>query len=283
MITIEDLSFQYEGGGRPALQHINLTIKDGDFVGIIGNSGAGKSTLTHVLNGIVPHHYTGEFYGRVMINDLDTVETLPENLSTFVGSVFQDIDGQMVASMVEDELLFGLENFSVPRDEIESRIAGSLNAVGVSPLRHRAINTLSGGQKQKVAIAAILALRPSILVLDEPTGELDPVSSRQIFDVLKELNERQGMTVVVVEQKIMLLCEFAKKLVVLDQGKIACAGEVSEILKSSAQIEEIGIHVPRVVTLADALYRKGLYNGPAPVDLPSAEIMVRGVLGRDSV
>lgn len=278
MITIEDLSFQYEGGKRPALEHINLTIPDGDFVGIIGNSGAGKSTLTYVLNGIVPHHYTGDFYGRVQVNGLDTVETSPEKLSAYIGSVFQDIDGHMVTSMVEDEILFGLENFGVPDEEIESRITEALDAVGITALRNRAISTLSGGQKQKVAIAAILALRPDILVLDEPTGELDPVSSRQVFELLRELNGRHGMTIIVVEQKIMLLCEFVKKLVILNDGKMVCHGGVAEVMKDSGILKDIGINVPRIVSLSDALTAKGLYSGAPPVDLLSAETMVREVL-----
>lgn len=279
MITIEDMSFQYKGSSRLALEHISLQIEDGDFVGVIGSSGAGKTTLTYALNGIVPHHYTGDFYGRVMINGLDTVESMPEKLSEYVGSVFQDIDGHMVASMVEDELLFGLENFSVPREEIEERIAGALEAVGITELRHRVISTLSGGQKQKVAIAAILALRPSIMVLDEPTGELDPQSSRQVFEVLKELNRQYGMTIVIVEQKIMLLSEFAKKLLVLNKGRVACSGSVPEVLRKNQMLEEIGINVPRVVTLAENLRQGGLYFGEPPVDLESAEAMVRGIIG----
>lgn len=277
MITIEDLSFQYDGGRRPALEHISLTVNDGDFVGITGGSGAGKSTLTYALNGIVPHHYTGDFYGSVKVNGLDTVDTLPEKLSAYVGSVFQDIDGHIVTSMVEDELLFGLENFGVPDGEIESRISESLKAVGISELRQRSIRTLSGGQKQKVAIAAVLALRPSIMVLDEPTGELDPVSSRQVFELLKELNRRYGMTIIVVEQKIMLLCEFVKNLIVLNEGKVACKGGVAEVMKNSGVLKDIGINVPRIVSLSGALTAKGLYRGAPPVDLPSAEKMVREI------
>lgn len=277
MITIEDLSFKYRNSKKMALEHINLTIKAGDFVGIIGNSGAGKSTLTYALNGIIPHHYSGDYYGKVQINGLDTVDHYPDKIAQYVGSVFQDIDGHMVASMVEDELLFGLENFDVPRNEIESRISYALESVGITALRHRALSTLSGGQKQKVAIAAILALNPKILVLDEPTGELDPQSSRQVFEVLRELN-RRGITIVIVEQKIMLLCEFVNKLVVLNKAGIACVGDVSEVLQNSAELSEIGINVPRVVTLADRLRAEGLYDGVIPVDLQSAEAMVREVL-----
>ena len=199
MIELKDFSFRYASGKRNALQNLNLTIEDGDFVGIIGNSGAGKSTLTYAINGIVPHHYRGDFYGSVMVNGLDTVDHSPEEIATHVGSVFQDVDAQMVTSMVEDELLFGLENFSVPREEIESRVTEALEQTGIPELRYRDLDTLSGGQKQKVAVAAILALRPRIIVLDEPTGELDPQSSEQIYSLLAQLNRQSGTTIIAVE------------------------------------------------------------------------------------
>jgi energy-coupling factor transport system ATP-binding protein len=181
MISIKNLSFRYKGGERNALSGINLDIPEGDFLGLIGSSGAGKSTLTYAINGVAPHHYPGDFYGQVLVNGLDTVDAGAETIARQVGSVFQDIDGQMVASVVEDEILFGLENFGVPRNEIEGRLEEALAAAGIPELRLRDISSLSGGQKQKVVIAAITALKPKIIVLDEPTGELDPFSSRKIF------------------------------------------------------------------------------------------------------
>ncbi len=282
MLKLNDFSFQYKSQNKEdthfALQHINLQIAEGDFVGITGNSGAGKSTLTYALNGIIPHHYQGDFYGAVAVDGMDTVETPLEKISLRVGNVFQDIDGQMVASVVEDEMLFGLENFGVPRNEIESRLQGALDMVGIGDLRERSISTLSGGQKQKLAIAAVIALKPKILVLDEPTGELDPQSSRQIFFMLQKLNEELGITIVVVEQKIMLLCEFAKRLVVLDRGEILLQGTVKEVLQESGKMEAIGVHCPRVVSLAKELQSKGLYQGPPPLDVPQAAAMVREIL-----
>ena len=281
MISIRGLRFQYKGAKRLALDTINLDIADGDFVGIIGTSGAGKSTLTYALNGIVPHHFTGDFYGQVLVDGMDSVDSSPEQLSAKIGSVFQDIDAQMVALLVEDEMAFGLENFGVPRAEIGGRIDDALAMVGIGPLRYRMIRSLSGGEKQKVAIAAIVALRPSIVLLDEPTGELDPQSSRQIFSMLRELNERFGLTIVVVEQKIMLLCEFVRKLVVMEQGRIAHAGAVREVLAHSDEMEAIGVNVPRVVTLANRLRAAGLYAGPLPLNIDEAEVMLKTILSTD--
>lgn len=169
-----------------------------------------------------------------------------EALSRVVGCVWGDVDAQMVAATVEDELLFGLENFGVPHDEIEARLAGALTEVGIPDLRSREISSLSGGQKQKVAVAAIVALRPRLLLLDEPTGELDPESSRHIFALLRELNESHGITVVVVEQKIMLLCEFARRLAVMNGGKIARFGLTREVLAHDDELISLGINVPRI-------------------------------------
>jgi energy-coupling factor transport system ATP-binding protein len=278
VIAIKDLSFRYAGAEKNALSGINLEIPDGDFLGVIGSSGAGKSTLTYALNGVIPHHYPGDFYGSVLINSQDTVDAGTENLSRQVGSVFQDIDGQMVASVVEDEILFGLENFAVDHAEIEGRLTGALAAAGIPELRKRAISTLSGGQKQKVVIAAITALRPRIIVLDEPSGELDPRSSRKIFEYLRELNEQHGITIVVVEQKIMLLCEFAKHLVVMDSGALVRQGTVSEVLQRPDILEGAGVNIPRVTTLGEKLRAKGLYAGNLPHDLPQAQLMMKEVI-----
>ncbi len=279
MIRISGLSFKYKGGNEDALKEINLTVKRGEFLGIIGSSGAGKTTLLHAVNGIVPHHFPGEFYGSVEVEGSDTIEKRPEDLAQKVGSVRQDFESQMVSSVVEDEILFGLENFSVPRDEIEKRITDALDKTGIRNLRERNIATLSGGQKQKVAISAIIALMPDILILDEPTGELDPWSSRQIFLLLRELNEKHGITVVVVEQKIMLLCEFARSLAVMERGRIILNGSVAEVLKNSREMERVGVNCPRVVTLAERLREEGLYDGPVPVSVPEAEVMVRSITG----
>lgn len=275
MIRVNGLHFTYEAGTKKVLDGIDLEIPQGGFLGIIGPSGAGKTTLLHAVNGIIPHHFKGDYYGSVLVDGKDTFDTSLTDLSKTVGTVFQDIDSQMVASIVEDEILYGLENFGVPREEIEGRIADALEMVGITGLRYRDINSLSGGQKQKVAIAAIIALRPDILLLDEPTGELDPGSSRQIFSLLRELNETYGMTIVVVEQKIMLLCEFVKELGVLSKGKLVYHGPVREVLKHSRDLEDIGVQCPRVVSLSNAMKEAGYGDGRICLNLKEAEEMVR--------
>ena len=258
MIEIKELTFKYSGPKKNALENVSLTIEKGDFVGLIGESGAGKTTLCSCINGLIPHHYTGDFYGSVKIQGTDTFDIEPGKLALKVGSVFQDVDSQLVSFFVEDEILFGLENFGIPKDQIEQRITAALESLEIQELRHREISTLSGGQKQKVAIAAILALEPDILVLDEPTGELDPASSVQIFKLLQKLNKEKGITIVVAEQKIMLLCEYVKKLIVLEKGTLIHYGEIRSTLTHQKEMEEAGINCPRVLTLTSRMAEEGL-------------------------
>ena len=278
MIQIQDFSFTYKNGENPALQEISLTVPDGGFLGIIGPAGAGKTTLARAIAGIIPHHYPGDFYGSVTVNGLDTVDSTIVDLSRLVGMVFQDVESQIISPLVEDELLYGLENFGVLREEIPGRMEEALAKVGVSDLRERSIASLSGGQRQKVAIASIIALKPKILVLDEPTGELDPRSSRQIFSLLKELNEEQGITVILIEQKIMLLCEFARQLAVLSKGRIIRQGETRDVLSHADELQALGVNCPRVTTLSRMLSERTGTEQPVCINLDEAENMVRRLI-----
>lgn len=262
MIEIKDFSFRYREGAAPVVEGVNLTIPDGAFVGITGSAGSGKSTLTYAMNGIVPHCYPGDFYGTVTVCGVDTCAASLTDISRIVGSVCQDIDSQIVTSIVEDEMLYGLENFGVPHDRIEARVGEALADMGISDLRDRVIASLSGGQKQKVAIASILALRPQVLVLDEPTAELDPASSLQVFRLLERYAREHGTTVVVVEQKIALLSQFADMLVIVDGGKIRFADRPANVLAHSEELLDIGVNCPRSTTLMNRLAAVGLYAGP---------------------
>lgn len=266
MISISDLSFTYEHDDTAALSNISLEINDGAFVGIIGPSGAGKTTLLSCINGIIPHHFKGAYYGSVKVGGRDTFDINLTDMSLSVGTVFQDIDSMMINAVVEDEMLFGLENFGISRDETDARVSEALEEIGISNLRYRYINTLSGGQKQKVAIASVIALRPKILLLDEPTGELDPLSSRQIFALLRKFNREYGMTVVIVEQKIMLLSEFVDELAVINKGKLEFFGPVRSVLEHSEELEKMGVNCPRVVTLSNELKNREITAGIADCD-----------------
>ncbi len=278
MIRIQSLTFQYEGSAEPALKDITLDVPAGSFFGVIGPAGAGKTTLARAVTGIIPHHYKGDFYGSVTVDGLDTVDHRMTDISRLVGMVFQDVESQIVSSVVEDEILYGLENFGVPHEEIEERLSWALREIGIEDLRRRTIASLSGGQRQKVAIASVIALRPKVLMLDEPTGELDPGSSRQVFTLLRRLNTEYGLTVIVVEQKIMLLSEFVDELIVMHGGKIVFSGPVRDVLSKADALLELGVNCPRVATLAQRLREAGFDDVPVCVNVDEAEKTVRGLL-----
>ena len=282
MIEIKNFTFTYRESAEPVVQDINLTIPAGSFVGITGAAGSGKSTLTYAMNGIIPHCYPGDFYGSVMVDGLDTCETGLTDLSQIVGSVCQDIDSQIVTSIVEDEMLYGLENFGVSHREISARVDEALADMGIADLRDRVIASLSGGQKQKLAIASILALKPKVLVLDEPTAELDPASSLQVFQLLARYARDHGTTVVVVEQKIALLSQFADMLVIVDNGRIRFADTPANVLAHSEELLEIGVNCPRSTTLMNRLAFDGIYSGPVCRNVEDACDALIEVLGHSA-
>ena len=280
IIEVKDVTFAYSDAQRHALERVSLAVAEGEFVGVIGPSGAGKSTLAGVMSGAVPHHFTGELYGACLVDGKDTCEVTLTDVSRLVGSVLQDIDAQFVASNVRDELLFGLENFGVTHDEIPARMQQALETVGIEDLRDREIATLSGGQKQKVAIAAILALRPRVLVLDEPTAALDPVSSTLVFETLCEVNRSAGITVVVIEQKVALLSEYCSRVVVLEQGKLIFDDTPRKVFSHGERLREIGVDSPRVARVSNSLAAAGLCElGEPALSVDEAAVLVARIVG----
>lgn len=278
IIRIDHVSFSYGEASARALDDVTLSVSPGDFLGIIGPSGAGKTTLASAMSGAIPHHYTGPFFGSVLVDGKDTCAVTLTDISQIVGSVLQDIDTQMVASVVEDEMLFGLENFGVPHSQIEERVIDALETVGIVDLRERDIATLSGGQKQKVAIAAILALRPRVLVLDEPTAALDPASSRMVFETLHSINRELGVTVVIIEQKVALLSEYASRIAVMQGGRIALEGTPSEVFSHSAELRSIGVDSPRVTRISNSLAARGLIEAGEPcLNVREASLLIQNL------
>lgn len=281
IIEMECVSFSYgtAADGAYALKDIDLSVEEGTFVGLIGPSGAGKSTLASAITGAIPHHYRGRLFGSTLVAGLDTCEASLTDIAKVAGSVLQDIDAQMVASVVEDELLFGLENFGNDHRQIEGRIASALDAVGIADLRHREIATLSGGQKQKVAIAAILAMTPRVIVMDEPTSALDPASARDVFEVLRRAKELTGMTVILIEQTVALLAEYCDRVVVIDQGRIALDGTPTDVFSRGETLRAIGVDTPRTVRISNSLAETGLAPNDSPaLTLDGAESLVAGIL-----
>ncbi|HOD05111.1 MAG TPA: ABC transporter ATP-binding protein, partial [Anaerolineaceae bacterium] len=200
-LVIEDLSFRYRSRTDWALKHINLTVQPGQVLLIAGASGCGKTTLIRCLNGLVPNSYKGELQGRIVIQGQDIHTYTLARISQMVGTVLQDPERQILGTRVRAEVAFGLENLGLSRSEILSRVDESLDRLRISHLRDRETFLLSGGEKQKVAIAGVLAMRPSILLLDEPLASLDPASAQDALQMARRLAD-EGMTVLMVEHRV---------------------------------------------------------------------------------
>lgn len=247
MIEFRNVTFGYPETIQPVLRNINLHLPPDSFTLVAGASGVGKSTLIRCINGLVPHFGGGTLSGSITVDGLDPVIETPQVMSHHVGFVFQDPESQFVVDQVEAELAFALENAAVPRQQIRIRIEEVLGLMDLAPLRARQLDTLSGGEKQRVAIAAALALQPSILVLDEPTSQLDPKSAEDVLQSLVRLNTDLGLTIVLVEHRLERVLPYVDRIAYLhDDGDGVLCGTPEAVLPHMAL-------VPPLVTLARQL------------------------------
>ncbi len=271
IIQIENLTYQYAHTDKPALVDINLSIKKGEYLAIIGPCGAGKTSLALSLNGIVPHMTVGEMRGKVLVDGIDTTQTQVRDLAHIVGMVFDNPEYQLSQSTVLSEMAIGLENIGIPRDEMLKRIVVALEIVGLSGLEERSPLALSGGQQQRLAIAAALSMYPKVLVLDEPTSNLDPMGKEEVFAVTARLNQEKQMTVVIVEHEVEVIASYADRVIVLDKGQIVNSGNVNDIFSDIDSLDGIGVRSPQVTAIASGLEKKGYHFENLPVTLDGAD------------
>lgn len=230
MIRFERLSFTYPGAQAPVLQDVDLEIEQGAFALVIGASGSGKSTLLRCLNGLVPHFYGGVMRGSVRVGGQSPIEQQPRGMSRMVGMVFQDPETQFVVDTVEAEMVFAMENHGLSQNVMQQRVEWALVKLGMAHLRNRRISTLSGGEKQRVALASALTLAPQVLVLDEPTSQLDPRSADEVLQTLRMLNREQGLTVVLSEHRLERVVGYADRVLYLPGDGTVQAGPPREML-----------------------------------------------------
>ena len=280
IIQIENLTYQYAHTDKPALVDINLSINKGEYLAIIGPCGAGKTSLALSLNGIVPHMTVGEMRGKVLVDGIDTTHTQVRDLAHIVGMVFDNPEYQLSQSTVLSEMAIGLENIGIPRDEMLKRIVVALEIVGLSGLEERSPLALSGGQQQRLAIAAALSMYPKVLVLDEPTSNLDPMGKEEVFAVTARLNQEKQMTVVIVEHEVEVIASYADRVIVLDKGQIVNSGNVNDIFSDIDSLDGIGVRSPQVTAIASGLEKKGYHFENLPVTLDGADATFSDWLSR---
>ena len=254
MIETKNLKYEYaaEDGAKLALKGIDLTVKEGEFVAIVGHNGCGKSTLAKHFN--VINLPCG---GKVYVDNLDTEdEKLLFEIRRRVGMVFQNPDNQIVATIVEEDVAFAPENLGVAPAQIRNRVDEALRAVGMYENRLSAPHLLSGGQKQRIAIAGILAMKPKYIVLDEPTAMLDPIGRREVLKTIKKLNKEMGMTVVLITH-YMNEAAMAERIVVMREGEIFMTGMPKEIFMQPEKLKQTGLDVPQTTQLLHMLKKSG--------------------------
>ncbi|RLE48760.1 MAG: ABC transporter ATP-binding protein [Candidatus Methanomethylicota archaeon] len=264
IIEMSKVTYTYPGSSKPAIRSIDLSIEAGEYVVITGPSGCGKTTLCRCLNGLIPHFYRGALEGDIYVAGFSVKKTPTSTLAQMVGMVFQDPESQLFLLTVEREVAFGPENLGLPREEVRARVEEAMNLVGIAHLRDRSPHELSGGEQQKVAIAACISMKPKILVLDEPTANLDPESALHVLNLLLDLKVKLGVTIVLVEHRLEAVASVADRVVIMDRGKIVLDGHPRDVLRKPL-VEAIGIGVPKVVKLYNELKKYGVNFGFTPL------------------
>jgi energy-coupling factor transporter ATPase len=270
LIEIKNLSYTYPGASNPSIHDVSLKIEKGEFVLITGPSGCGKTTLCRCFNGLVPHFYQGEIKGEATVSGINVLENHTYDMAKHVGLVFQNPENQLFALSIEKDVAFGLENLGTPREEIRKKVDWALKQTGIYDIRDRSPHEISGGQQQRVAIAAVLAMEPDIIVLDEPTSFLDPLSAEKIFEVIARLNKEEGITVILVEHRLDLTAKYTDHLIVMDKGNIRLEGDPRDILNNE-ETRLIGVGIPKATLLYQMLKKEG-FNLPDKTPLSSEEL-----------
>ena len=256
-VVVEELTFFYSGAKEPALSDINLTFQRGEIALLIGATGAGKSTLYMCLNGLIPHLVPGRVGGRVLIEGTATSDQSISALAQKVGFVFQSPDVQLFSHTVREELAFGPENLGLAKSEILRRIQLAATTIGITELLEREPAYLSGGQQQSVAIGAIWAMLPEILILDEPTSNLDPQSRRRVLELIRALNTEHGKTILIAEHKIDAAAHFADSVLVMHEGRIEMQGEPRQVFSQAEELHRMGLVAPTAAEVAFQLSKYG--------------------------
>jgi len=270
LIELNDVTFSYSRVALPAIANISFKINAGEFVALIGPSGAGKSTLCYSLNGSIPQLFNGTMTGSIKVAGCDTyIDEIP-TLAEHVGLVVQNARTQLFNVTVLQEVAFGCENLGLPRKQIQERVNQALNFVGLSGFEDREPSALSGGQQQRLAMACVLAMDPELLVLDEPTSELDPIGAEQVMNVIARLNRELGKTIFMVTHDMEFVTRYASRVLLLYDHRLLEDGDPQKIFSNTSLLEQARIRPPQVCELAQRLFQDGYPLDPIPITLDSA-------------
>ncbi len=275
IIEISNLAVTYAATDKPALKNINLTIYEGEYVALLGLNGSGKTTLELCINGVIPNMIMAEKEGSVKIKGMDTDEYPTRELAKLVGMVFDNPEFQISQMSLAGEIALGLENLGIPPEEMHVRIKEVLDIVGLPGLEERSPFELSGGQQQRLSIASALAMHPEILVMDEPTSNVDPIGKEEVFSVAADLNKKRNMTVILAEHEVEVMAAYADRVVVMHDGEIILNGTPEEVFQNVDKLTSIGLRVPQVTALTDALQSRRIIEESRhlPVTLDQAEAL----------
>lgn len=273
-IEIRNLSYQYPTGSEKVLHDLNLTIESGKFYAFAGVNGGGKTTLCNVIRGFIPHFFKGERTGEVLIDGKDVQDWDPSDLAQKVGFVFQNPFTQIsgVKETVFDEIAFGLENLGVEISVIKQKVQDIIKLLGIEYIQDKNPNELSGGQKQRVALASIIVMEPDILIFDEPTSQLDPQGTEEIFRVI-DIMKKKGKTIILVEHKIELIAEYADYVIVLQDGQIKKQGRTEEVL-SEEGTQDYGLGLTQYTLLDLEMRKHNMHTERIPItERDSVQVM----------
>lgn len=272
ILEIDRLGFRYPDATKKAVADFDLAVPDGEIVVLAGPSGCGKSTLLRTVNGLIPHMYSGEYSGEVRVGGTNVKDSNMRDLAQKVGFLFQNPENQIFMFTVERDIAFGLENLGVPREEMRQRVDEAMRLLDIGDLAQRAPHELSDGQKQRVALAGVLAMKPKLVILDEPTSLLDPKTAAELVGLVARLRRELGTTFVVVEHRLDLLVKVADRLVVMNEGRKAIEGTPREVLFGD-EAESYGVAVPAVTKVQKMLAKDGLLSAEGlmtPTELADA-------------
>jgi len=258
IIEVSNLRVRYRGRRKYALDDLSFNVKRGEFLAITGPNGAGKTTLAYSLNGIVPHLVSADCDGSVVVEGLDTKEASVSELSLKIGLVFQNPKSQLsgAALTVFEEVAFGPQNMGLPKEEILKRTQEAIDIVGLNGLEDRSPFHLSGGQTQRLAIASVLAMRPSIIVLDEVTSQLDPVGTFEVIKTIYDLHKKHGLTILFISNKSELIAAIAERVLVINEGKLVYDDTPYNVYSNTEELKEIGLIPIPIAEFASLLKRE---------------------------